>query len=449
MRGVGFDYARPSFSEVVVEKVEADGRVVISADPTQFPLELDDNGFLRTCGEGCRQSVRLFELFDGKTRARKGKSCWLSGKAEALGGNRFQLTHDMSKVCCVAPLAPGDFATLRSPVRPNPTVLMYRADETVLENCAVHAADGMGIVAQRSANVTVRGTGRPEGRLAGSFARAGTRRRLSLQADATHSSNCRGRVTVENCLFEGMNGDAINVHSTCLCIGRVDSPTLILCEYRHSQSIGFEVFLPGERLRFIRAKTMEPVERVTKVVAAEMQDARHVLLELADPLPEEIAVGDAVENADCQPSVVFRGNVVRNPSPRATLFTTPGKVVCESNAFEHVSAQAVLLSADAWNWYESGACRDVTIRGNVFRDVCILGGRGVIQIGPNVKDLSAQKARYHRNIRVEGNVFEQAKGPLLYARSVSNLVWRANDVSKVPAEARTYDVQFCEAVEIK
>ena len=394
--------------------------------------------------------MRLFELFDGKTRARKGKSCWLSGKAEALGGNRFQLTHDMSKVCCVAPLAPGDFATLRSPVRPNPTVLMYRADETVLENCAVHAADGMGIVAQRSANVTVRGTGRPEGRLAGSFARAGTRRRLSLQADATHSSNCRGRVTVENCLFEGMNGDAINVHSTCLCIiGRVDSPTLILCEYRHSQSIGFEVFLPGERLRFIRAKTMEPVERVTKVVAAEMQDARHVLLELADPLPEEIAVGDAVENADCQPSVVFRGNVVRNPSPRATLFTTPGKVVCESNVFEHVSAQAVLLSADAWNWYESGACRDVTIRGNVFRDVCILGGRGVIQISPNVKDLSAQKARYHRNIRVEGNVFEQAKGPLLYARSVSNLVWRANDVSKVPAEARTYDVQFCEAVEIK
>lgn len=445
VRGVGLDWAHPNFKEVVVDEVCADKRIVISADPKQFPLELNEKGCLIAAGEGWQREY-LFELFDGKTRARKGGGFLFDGRAEAQGNNRFRPYAKMADLGCTSPLAVGDFATLRSTFRPNPAVFLYRADKTLLENFVVRAAAGMGLIAQRSADVTLRGTGKPLDKRAGAFARAGTGRRLSLQADATHFSNCRGQITVENCLFEGMNDDAINVHSTCLRIERVDSPTQILCRYMHGQSIGFEVFLPGERLRLIKAKTMEPRERLTKVVTAEMQDAWHVLLTLKDPLPEGIAVGDAVENADWQPSVTFRGNLVRNSSPRATLFTTPGKVVCENNVFEHISAQAISLPADTWDWYESGACRDVTIRNNVFRDVCILEGRGVIQIDPNVRDLPAQKARYHRNILIEGNVFEQAKGPLLYARSVSNLVWRANDVRKVPDSARTFDVKFCESV---
>jgi hypothetical protein len=131
--------------------------------------------------------------------------------------------------------------------------------------------------------------------------------------------------------------------------------------------------------------------------------------------------------------------------PRATLFTTPGKIVCENNLFDNVSGQAVHMSADAWDWYESGACQDIVIRGNIFRDCMLNSGKGVIQITPNVKELHNQKKRYHRNIVVENNVFDQFKGPLVYARSVSNLVWRANKVVRKGG----YDLSFVEAVKIE
>ena len=162
----------------------------------------------------------------------------------------------------------------------------------------------------------------------------------------------------------------------------------------------------------------------------------------SSPLPDGLGAGDAVENADWQPEAVFRNNVVRGSTPRAALFTTPGRVRVEGNLFERVAAQAVHLSGDASDWFESGACRDVLVRGNAFRDCLLVGGKGVVQIDPNVPEPAAQRRRYHRNVRIEGNAFEQSRGPLVYARSVSNLVFRANAVRG----AGGIDAERCEEV---
>jgi hypothetical protein len=127
---------------------------------------------------------------------------------------------------------------------------------------------------------------------------------------------------------------------------------------------------------------------------------------------------------------------VRLSVPRATLFTTPGKVVCSGNLFDNVSGQAIHMSADAWDWYESGACSDISICSNVFRNCMLNSGRGVIQITPNVKEPWNQRKRYHRNILVEGNTFDCGDIPLVWAWSVSNFVWRANTVRR-PSGAKT------------
>ena len=59
----------------------------------------------------------------------------------------------------------------------------------------------MGVIAQRCENVTLRGSGAAADRTAGSFARKGSGIETSLQVDATHFSNCKGLVLVENCFF--------------------------------------------------------------------------------------------------------------------------------------------------------------------------------------------------------------------------------------------------------
>ena len=423
VEGIAFDWSRPPFTEARVESVEGT-RVFFRADPKMFPV-LAKDGRLFASGETRQAAIRIFTAFSGDSHNVVLHNAGFRD-AKAHGGGVFSIDVGETRRA-LRPLRAGDFLVLRDTRRPAPGVWLCRAHDTVLEDCTVHAGDGMGMVAQRCRNVTVRGSGTAADCTAGAFPRAGAGRFTALQADATHFSNCAGGILVENCMFERMLDDAINVHATCLKIERVRSPNTILCRYMHPQSTGFEVFLPGERLRFIKADTLEAGAEMT-VTSAEMDGDAHVVIVLDGEIPTGYAEGDAVENADWQPSVAFRNNIVRNSTPRGALFTTSGRVVCEGNIFDHVAGQAIHISGDAADWYESGGCRDVQICGNTFRDCAFLSGQAVVQITPNVKHPEKQRERYHRNILIEGNRIETPAIPLLRARSASNLVWRSNQV---------------------
>ena len=422
VKGVAFEWARPPFSEARVVAFDGKG-VVLKPDPVRFPLSVE-KGRLIAVGEGWKNHVPIIEAFTGDTldpiMGINGM-----GRASELGDGTIRV--EMGRWRMARPLRPGDIALMRSGYRPSPGISLCRAHDTLMEDCSWHGGDGMGLVAQRCENVTLRGSGKASDRTSGAFARKGGGYATALQADATHFSNCKGCVLVENCFFEATVDDAINVHSTALRIESVPKPDTLVCRYMHGQSTGFEVFLPGERLRFIKASTLEPgFETVVK--SARITDHRHAIITLAEPMPERYAPGDAVENADWQPAVVFRNNIVHKICARAVLLTTPGKAIIEGNLFDRASSQVIQLEGDASGWYESGACRDVTIRNNVFRNCAYLHGEGIIQIRPNLRDIKSQKERYHRNIVIERNRFETPRIPLLRACSVSNLVWRDNEV---------------------
>jgi hypothetical protein len=449
VRGIAFEWARPPFTEARVEKVE-EGYVVLSSDPVRFPMSVE-KGRLIAVGEGWKNHIPIFQSFAGDTLDPL-LGIGGMGRATALDDGTIRIEMSKARRAVPRPLRAGDIALMRSGYRPSPGVSLCRAHDTLLEDCSWHGGDGMGLVAQRCENVTIRGSGRAADRTAGAFAREGAGCTTALQADATHFSNCRGLVLVENCFFEAMVDDAINVHSTCLRIESVPRPDMLVCRYMHNQSTGFEVFLPGERLRFIKASILEPgFETVVK--DARITDARHVVITLADSVPPEYAPGDAVENADWQPAVVFRNNIARKICARAVLITTPGRTVIEGNLFDRVSSQVIQLEGDASGWYESGACRDVVVRGNVFRNCAFMRGEGIIQIRPNLKDIKSQRERYHRNIVVERNLFETPKIPLLRACSVSNLVWRCNEVmynKSFPARGKgPFVIDHSEGVEIE
>ena len=449
VKGISFDYSRPYNTEWTLVGFE-EGKPVLETDPVQFPFSTE-GGMLANAGECWRGNERIVAVFDRDTREPIAVGHF-GGKCRRISARRVMLNMQKDKMFCVRPVLPGCTFVTRCTYRPNPAVLLYRAHSTVFEDVIVRASGGMGIIAQRCRDVTIRGSRRADERTAGAMAKPLSGRVTSMQADATHFSNCAGTVEVVDCWFEGMVDDAINVHSTCLKIESVAKPDRLLCRYMHYESFGFETFLPGERLRFIKVKSFEPGEEA-KVESVKWIDPMLLELTLDRPGPAQYEAGDAVENADWQPSVVFSRNVVTCSRPRATLFTTPGKVLCESNRFEKVAGQPIHLSADAADWFESGACRDVTIRGNVFKD-CFThfkgGRRGLITVNPNIKDIGSQKERYHRNILVEGNTFDCGDVPLVWAWSVSNFIWRANTVRR-PSNAKTEPFVFehCEAVRLQ
>jgi hypothetical protein len=455
LRGFAVDSSVPFMPEMTITGFAA-GKTIVDICPQKSPYRIK-NGVIHFRGADWEYSPLHAKLFDGSTRelVERSGDVPYRGAATELTKGKLELDFDFSKVGKGAKV--GDVVVLRPPVRPCPGIVVYRSEDVHLEDVVVHSSLGMALLVQRSRNVAWRGTGSPESRRSGVFPRNATGRYASAHADASHFSNVAGDAVVENCLFEGMMDDAMNVHSTCLMITNVLSQNSIRCRYMHHQAVGFEVFRPGEMLRFIDGDTLENGVEM-KVAAVEMHGPEYVTLTLDGPLPEGVGVGDAVENADWQCIATFRGNVVRFNRARGTLFTTPKPVLVESNVFDRVSGTAVLLAGDAHYWFESGACRDVMVRGNVFRNCITSYGShgfsfGIISVCPTVHNIDAQIRRYHCNVRIEDNLFETFNVPLLYAFSTDGLTWRRNRIVRnngyEGVEKPPFIVKKCENLEIE
>ncbi len=423
IRNIAFDYAIPRHSQGIITRVAPEG-YDLEVDGARFPHEIRDGWFLFK-GEGWeRRDAGTGIIFRGSTGAIvAGTSDFnYQGPLTVLAPGKYRVAKNVAR----SGLQAGDVITFRQDLwvnRPHPAVTLYRARDVRLDNCPIHASHGMGLLAQRSENIVIHG--------GGSFPRRETGRYFSTNADATHFSNCKGTVVVEGGRYEGMMDDAINVHATCLRIEEMPDPRTLRCRYVHPQSIGFETFLPGETLRFIQAQYLTPRDPC-RVVSVRKTRTDEVIIQMDRPVPDGLGVGDAVENADWFPSVVFRDNVIRNNRARGALFTTPRPVRVERNRFETIAGSAILLAGDANGWYESGGCEDVLIRDNVFRDNLTSRFQfteALISAYPEVPDLAGQTAHYHRHVRIEGNTFETFDVPLLFAISTRGLTFRDNQVT--------------------
>lgn len=339
-------------------------------------------------------------------------------------------------------LKPGTVIALRGWERPAPGIFMTHCHNTVLRDVTVHYAEGMGLLAQLCEDilldgfdVCLKGDNDP--------------RYFTTQADATHFSACKGKITSVGGLYEGMMDDAINVHGTYLkVVRRVDDYTLE-GRYMHNQAWGFDWGFVGDKVQFVRSETMEmlkgqntiaeitPLDAIATEQGRGMDGAKTYRIRFMKPLPKEITEkeGYGIENLTWTPEVYFANNTIRNNRARGALFSTPCRVVVEDNTFDHTSGCAILLCGDCNGWYETGACREVVIRRNSFFNALtnmFQFTNAVISIYPEIPNLSAQKNLFHggrkRSIRIEDNNFHTFDAPILYAKSVDGLLYRNNTI---------------------
>lgn len=329
-------------------------------------------------------------------------------------------------------LVPGTVIAMRSYKRPTPGIFLSHSTNTILENIKVHYAEGMGLLAQLSENITMDG-------FSVCLRGEGDARYFTTQADATHFSGCKGKIISKNGLYEGMMDDAINVHGTYLKVmERIDDNT-ILARYMHGQSYGFDWGYPGDSVQFIQSKTMEIVgskNRISAIRAVDKADshgAKEFEISFEEALDIEINENSSfgIENLEWTPEVVFSGNTIRNNRARGALFSTPKSTLVENNLFDHTSGTAILLCGDCNGWYETGACHDVVIRKNKFINSLtsmFQFTNAIISIYPEIPDLKNQEQYFHSNIVIEDNEFETFDTPIVYAKSVDGLIFRNNTI---------------------
>lgn len=412
--GLTVDYPRPAMSQLEILSVEGDEVVGQLPRGTEYTIEEDK---LILEGEGYRNPLFLTLPFAADGHMKWGRAdIPLDPKSiTELGGGRL-LLRGWSETPY---LAVGDRYALRSWGRPTPAITVSDSEGVTLEGVTIHFSEGMGLVAQDTKDITLDrfAVKRPED----------SDRYFTLQADATHFSNCRGHIRSVRGLYEGMADDAINVHGVYLRVDSLLSDRQLLATFAHPQALGLTWGHPGDTVRLVDRETLLPLATST-IASIESPDPTHKVITLSDLLPDDLPATIAVENYSAMPSVLFEENVVRDNRARGALFSTHRSVVCRNNLFDHTHGSAILLSGDANGWYESGPCEDVLITGNHF--VNALTGKyqftnAIISICP-VLNRTVPGEYYHGRVVIRGNTFDTFPSPLLYALSVREIVFRDN-----------------------
>lgn len=434
IRDISIDFAEPHITQVTVTDNGPDGITFETAPWTN--VRINKAGKLEAFGHGWSNSPFMGMAFEPDTK---------------------HIVYNTSDVRCPldsvikldkrtyrAPkwnnpkLVAGTIVTLRNGGRPAPAIFLEGCKNATLQNVTVHYAEGMGLLAELCENITLshfnialRGEKDP--------------RYFTTQADATHFSGCKGIINSCDGLYENMMDDAINVHGTYLRVIEITGTRTLVGKYMHPQSYGFDWGYVGDSISFIRSSTMEIVGETNFIEKIEPKSYNEETggvetfsITFAKDIPEEVNPEQkyGIENLTWTPSVIFARNTIRNNRARGCLFSTPRTTIVEDNLFDHTSGSAILLCGDCNGWYETGACRDVLIRGNRFINSLtsmFQFTEGVISIYPVIPDLKGQVNLFHGGagfpgIRIEENIFETFDNPILFAKSTCGLKFTGNKI---------------------
>lgn len=306
--------------------------------------------------------------------------------------------------------------------RDHPGFVISDSKEVAFENVTIHHAGGMGILGQRSHNITVNNCSvtPSNGRI------------NSVTADATHFVNCTGKIELTNNLFENQKDDATNIHGIYQRIIEVTGEKSAIVRLMHNQQMGFDYLKPGVEVEFVRGQSLLTFA-TREVQSAKWINKECVEVTFTTPLPGNLKENDTIAEIRDYPHIIIANNIIRNNRARGMLLNGRGRTVVEDNYF-HAPGAAILFEGDAFFWFEQGGVDNCIIRNNIF-DNCMFGvwGKAVIDVKAGIREDRAE-SRYNRNILIEENTFRIFDDvTLLHAYCVDGLVWQNNTIEKTAA----------------
>ena len=152
-------------------------------------------------------------------------------------------------------------------------------DHILWEGITIHTSPGLDFYPRGTSNHTIRDCHvKPlEGRI------------FSATSDGIHARGIRGPLLIENCSFDGMADDGINVHSSALSVKEQPAPNQFIAP-KHTYSVR-----PGDRLRLVRSETAAVLMDTTVTEVEDLGAGWKVTVQ--DELPE-LATGEGFGASD-------------------------------------------------------------------------------------------------------------------------------------------------------
>lgn len=301
-----------------------------------------------------------------------------------------------------------------------PAIRVEGSRDITINNVTVHHAGGMGLVAEKTENITL-----DHFNVA---LKPGSGRMLTTTADATHFNNCRGLVRMTDCLLENMLDDGTNIHGVFTILEDILDKNKIGIRIGHFQQEGFEFAAPGDRIGFVKSNISYFPYAEAEVKSFKKVNKRYYIIEFKEALDPKIKVGDLLDNLDWYPEVEIVNCVVRNNRARGLLLSSPRKILCEGNYLSSMSESIQMGAGFGGSWYESGDAQEVVIRGNVFSD----GGYGGGNNNPliSIRADRSEDPYAFRKIVIEDNKFITFDPMIISGTRTDSLIIRNNTFSK-------------------
>lgn len=306
----------------------------------------------------------------------------------------------------------GNYLIMTHATREFPGIFITDAKNVKIESVRIYYASAMGVIVQLSENVSLdHVVAEP---------RPGSGRLLSLNADATHFVNCRGKLSMTNCKFVSMNDDACNIHGIYALCKRLEAPERLICGFGHFQQRGINLCRPGDHVALIDRDTSETI--CTRYVVSSRLISPD---ELEIVLDSGITLGGhyLIENLSTAPEVYIADCESGNNRPRGFLLSSGGKTLVERCRFYNMNC-GIQIGGEMRNWYESGAVSDVTIRDCDFTNSAYAGGMA-IDISPKLYDENPRDF-FHGRIIIENNRFVQSSRRIMRANLTRELIFKGN-----------------------
>lgn len=262
---------------------------------------------------------------------------------------------------------------------------------------------------------------------------------ITVNADSFHCFHCTGLMKVENCRFENMLDDAINIHGNYLvCSSQSDTKT-ILAQNKSAGIRRMEYLVPGDEIVIYRGNTQEIRCRGIVESAAFIGDGCcDIQITLKDDLALCVEAGDCLENLR-MPEIEVRG--CRMKCMGGFRISSKKRVLIEDCYFE-TSGFGVLFSGDMNYWYENTGVGDVTIRNCIFEEC----------VAPVITGCAFQPTEeapyYHKNVRFIDNTINAPHSAVMRLDNVYGVEYRNNRVTDLREGQMPVILTNCDQVTI-
>lgn len=401
IKNVTVAYERAFYTEF--EVISNNGKELKLAGKENFPYKVENNELI-PYGENWEdrdldKKSMFLQCYDSTTR--KGKGLWvvmIGEKPSELETPpcpvaELKVREDEDGIVLYGADIPNNYnagstVVLEHEYRDKSSVAMYHSKNINIENYRILNGTGMGLLAIYTENITAEKYCLINDSLSHGIVANG--------GDGIHLVNCKGKITLNNCIVEGTVDDALNIHGNFYHTVKADG-NLLYAErsaVAHYLDANSDIFAEGDEIAVYKGKTMEEKTRFT-VKSVKILDDYHIVIE-TDKNAEEAVADDVIENLSTNPDFEFKNCIFGKANSHLRL-QSRGKGVIENCECE----LPVMLTGDLNYWFESSPVKDLTVKNCKF-----FGERGFFRLIPECNP-TGKEPYYHSGIKITDCVFER------------------------------------------